>query len=403
MTAPRRLDGPGTPPALVVLAASLAVYLAAELFPVGAQSLLAEQLHTTSARVGLLLTGYAVAAGAVTLPTVWWARRLAPRTALPLAHLLLAASMAWLAVADTWAEAVASRAVAALAHGFVWSQVPVVAVALLPAGRASRATSTVFLGSSIGLLAGAPLSAAVAQLVGARAAALVLAALSLLVAVALRAVLPPLTTSGDPPVPRRVGDVRTRRVALLCLTTAVLVTGHYVGYGYLEPVLVGAGWGGALLAPSLSAYGAAGLLGVVALGRVGDRHPQAAAAVVCGGLVLGVALPAVTPSTVGTAVGVLLWGAAAGALPVTLTASVLRAAGPAADLGSAAYVVAYQVGIAGGAALGSLVVGVGTRPLLTLAAATAAVGATMLALVDRPPGHDEAPRTVRSEGLRGTD
>lgn len=390
-TDPRSRQERGATPALVVLAASLAVYLAAELFPVGVQSLLAEQLDTSPARVGLLLTGYAVAAGAVTLPTVWWARRLPPRTALPVAHALLAVSMAWLALADDWSEAVAARAVSALAHGFVWSQVPVVAVALVPAGRASRATSTVFLGSSIGLLAGAPASAAVAQLVGARSAALGLAALSLVVAVALRGLLPDVGASGDRRAARRPGVLRTRKVALLCLTTAVLVTGHYVGYGYLEPVLVSGGWGGALLAPSLSAYGAAGLLGVVAFGSLGDRHPRPAAALVCSGLVLGVALPAVASTTVMTAVGVLLWGAAAGALPVTLTTSVLRAAGPAADLGSAAYVVAYQVGIAAGAALGSPLVGAGTRPLLVVATAVALAGAVLLAVVDRPQGTTKPP------------
>jgi predicted MFS family arabinose efflux permease len=339
---------------LAVLAAALFVYLTCELFPVGAESQLARGLHTSPSGVGLLLTAYAMVAGLVTLPSIrltrWWSHR----DLLVAAMAVLAVGQGGLALAGGPVTAVACRAVAALGHGLVWSQSTVLAVAFAPVGHSGRATAIVFLGSSLGLLVGAPVSAALAGTFGWRIGAFALSAAALVVMVLLRVVLPVRMPAAAGLVPANGPAPRRAAVAVVCLATVVLVVGHYVSYGYLEPIAALAGLAGPWLAPVLAGYGAAGLLGVLVTGRGLDQWPRPTTAAVCAALTLAVGGLMLTPTT-GVAAGLIaVWGAAAAALPVVLNSAVLRVAGTGRDGASGAYVVAYQIGISTGAALGGL-------------------------------------------------
>jgi predicted MFS family arabinose efflux permease len=370
---------------LAVLAAALFVYLTCELFPVGAQPQLARGLHTSPSGVGLLLTAYAMVAGLVTLPSVRLTRWLSHRDLLVAAMAVLAVGQGGLALADGPVTAVACRAAAALGHGLVWSQSTVLAVAFAPVGHSGRATAIVFLGSSLGLLVGAPVSAALAGTFGWRTGALALGGAALVVMVLLRVVLPARMPAAAAPVPATgPAPRRAAAVTVVCLATVVLVVGHYVSYGYLEPIAALAGLAGPWLAPVLAGYGAAGLLGVLVTGRGLDRWPHPTTAAVCAALTLAVAGLTLTRAT-GVAAGLIaVWGAAAAALPVVLNSAVLRVAGTGRDAASGAYVVAYQIGISAGAALGGLLLT--ERSAAALPACSALVLATGTALVLGTPG-----------------
>jgi len=329
----------------------LFVYLTAELFPVGVLAELSAGLRVRPATAGLLLAAYAVVAGATTLPAVHWTRRADRRSVLTASMALLAVSQLVLAVAPDFAVAALSRGTAAVAHGLVWSQVPVVASRFASPGQGGRVTARVFAGSSLGLVAGAPLCSAVAHAAGWRCASSALAVAAALVAVLLRRVLPPAPARGER---QAAGTVGRGPVAAVCLATIALVTGHYVSYGYLTLLIAPAGLTGAAVAPTLGAYGAAGLLGVSLAGRRLDARPRAVGLAVTAALTAAVAALAAAYAVWLVLPSVLVWGASAAALPVILQTAVLRAAPGAAETASGAYVVAYQVGIAGGSALGAV-------------------------------------------------
>lgn len=276
--------------------------------------------------------------------------------------------------------AVAARAVAALAHGhgLLWSQVPVVAVRFAPPGRSAQATAAVFVGSSLALVAGAPLSAALAGGVGWRAASVVLAAAAALTAALVRVALPPTPAVAQE---TRRSPLPWRPVLVVCAATVVLVVGHYVSYTYLELLLTASGVSRGALAPALALYGLAGLAGVVAVGRHLDHWTRATSILVCVGLTVGVGALTVTSAPAAALVLVALWGAAAAAMPVVLQTAALRAAPDNPVTASGAYVVAYQVGITTGSATGAAAIGlggIGGLPLLSglvLAAGTTLVTA----------------------------
>lgn len=347
---------------LAVLGLALFVYLTAEMFPVGALPEISTGLGVRESTTGLLLSGYAVAAGLAALPVVAWLRSRDRRTMLAGAMILLAGSQVALALAPTFEAAILSRVVAAVAHGYVWSVVPVVASMLAPEGSRGRATATVFVGSVAGLVVGSPVSAALSQGVGWRGAAAVLAGLAAGVAVLLRTVLPAL-----PPGPtRRPGageasaPMRRRSVLALCGVTAVAAAAHNVSYPFLAVLVDPLGIDAGRYAVLLAAYGVAGLVGVRLVGRFVDRAARTTGIVLFA--VLAASLGALGPALAGGAmvpavVLLVLWAAAFSAAPAVLQDAVLRAAPDHGDTASAAYVVAFQVGIATGSALGAGMLG----------------------------------------------
>ncbi len=105
---------------------------------------------------------------------------------------------------------------------------------------------------------------------------------------------------------------------------------------------------------SCSGYGAAGILGLAVAGRVADRWPSRSlqvAVALTAGCVLAVG--AATASTAATVTAVVVWGAAFGALPTLIFTAALRAAPHSPDAAPAVVNCTFNIGIAGGAFLGS--------------------------------------------------
>lgn len=402
---------------LAVLGAALFVHLTSELYTIGATSEIAAGLSTSPSSVGLLLTMYAVVAGIATLPATFLARRVGIRRALVWAMLALTVSLIGLAFSPTIEVAAASRVIGALGHGLVWSQVPVIASRLARPEERGRAVSTALMGASIALLLGAPLSSVLAQQVGWRAGAGVLAIAAAGVAWALGQTIPdhgePERFEAEDAESCRVerqqilashpGDavVRWWPVAGVCLVTVVVVIGHYISYGYLDPLASDLGLGGAWLAPTLSLYGLAGLAAVAATGRILDRWPALSAGLIAGGFLLGLGGLVVAHDRWTALAALVCWGAAAGGLPTVLNAVVIRVAGAEADTASGAYVVAYQMGIAGGSALGAAALSGGSVTDLPSVSLAVIVGAVFIASgvsIAR-----RSPRLTRSADPRGAN
>jgi predicted MFS family arabinose efflux permease len=377
-------------PALAALAASAFVYVTAETIPVGLLPQIADGLSVTEADVGLLLTSYAVVAGLTTIPLTAISMRV-PR------HLLIAATVAVFAVsqlaaalAPTFMVLILARLICALAHGVFWSAIAPVAARLAPVGQAGRATSFVFLGNSLAIVLGVPLGTALGQWLGWRVAIGAMAVGGVLSVLALLKVLPSL-----PALPhdraRRSGQqllaavriVGRRPVAVLCGITTVMVIGQFAAYTYIAPLVRrDGGLQGFGLSALLLGYGAAGLISNFLIGRHIDRRPGALLAGALGTIVVAVALLAPVLGPVPTWICALLWGGAFTAIPACLQATALRVAPRAQDAASAVYVVAFQIGIGGGAFLGERFVQagrVGALPVLTAVLALVACLAVLAA------------------------
>lgn len=378
--------------ALAVLAVSAFVYVTAETLPVGLLPQISQGLSVSEAQVGLLLTTYAAVAAITTIPLTAMSMGIPRRRLMAALVAVFAVSQLAAGLAPTFQVLTISRLFCALAHGVFWSAIAPVAARLAPPGQSGRATSLVFLGNSVALVAGVPLGTALGQWAGWRVTFLVLAAAGAMSTLALLRVLPRLpviagpdgSTSPSARMRAAVVVIGSRQLTAISAVTTVLVIGQFAAYTYIAPLVRDSGGlQGFALSALLLGYGAAGLLGTVIAGRFVDRRPGPTLATCIAVVALALLALAVGRGSVLTVAAVLAWGAAFTAVPVPLQSAVLRVAPDAQDAASAVYVVAFQIGIGGGALLGERLVVTGHLHQLPALGAGLAAVAVVITLTAR--------------------
>jgi len=350
---------------LSVLAAAAFVYVTAEMVPVGALAAIAADLRVSEALVGTLLASYALVAALATVPLVRLTARWPRRTTLLLTLVCLTVSQLISALAPNFTMLASGRVLCALTHGLMWSVIAPIGARLVPATHAGRATTAVYVGTSLALVAGNPLTAAMSELWGWRLAVVLVSVAAAAVTVAAWAVLPRMTMPRDEAttVRRSVRHHRNSRLITLTALTLIGVTGHFISYTFIVVIIRDVvGVHGPRLAWLLAAFGIAGLISMAAMARPLDRWPQASVV----GCVAALALTFTVLTSlafdhsaglvvliVGVA-AIVLWGAASTALPPMLQAVAMRTAPDDPDGASGVYVSGFQVGIMAGSLSGGL-------------------------------------------------
>jgi predicted MFS family arabinose efflux permease len=387
---------------LAVLAGGTFVFVTTETQPIALLSPMAHGLGVSESSVGLLMTAYAAVAALTAIPLTIFASRI-PRRGLVIATVsILVVSQIGLALAPSYAVALGARLLGALAHGVFWSVIARVAASLVSRDRIGRATAIVFAGNSVALVAGTPLVSALGALLGWRTAVACLGGIAAVVVAGMWRVLPPIP-SGEAHLGRReilTGAFQRPRLLVVCAVTLFVALGQFVAFTYLAPIVrAHTGLTGTGLSAVLLAYGAAGVAGVGAVAAIADRRPRTAMFSCCGAVVLALALIAlVGHSTPAMVIATLAWGAGFTALPICLQNAVLRVAPQMPDTASALYVVAFQIGIGGGALIGAGLLGsgaLGSIPVVALAlvAIGSAIAAVSGQTFARDPDAPSGPRT----------
>lgn len=350
---------------LMVLAAAAFVYVTAEIVPVGALPAIAADFRVSEALVGTLLASYALVAALTTVPLVRLTAHWPRRTTLLLTLVCLTASQLISALAPNFAVLAGGRVLCAITHGLMWSVIAPIGARLVPATHAGRATTAVYVGTSLALVVGNPLTAAMSELWGWRLAVVLVTVAAAAVTVAAWAALPAMAVLRDvtKSVRRTERHHRNSRLVTLTVLTLIGVTGHFISYTFIVVIIRDVvGVHGPRLAWLLAAFGVAGLVSMGVMARPLDRRPQAS---VVGCLaVLATAFAVLTSLAFDHAAGlvaivvggaaIVLWGAASTALPPMLQASAMRTAPGDPDGASGLYIAGFQVGIMAGSLSGGL-------------------------------------------------
>ncbi|MBI2702655.1 MAG: MFS transporter [Mycobacterium sp.] len=389
---------------LAVLAAAAFIYVTAELLPVGALSAIARNLDVSVVLVGTLLSWYAFVAALTTVPLVRWTAHWPRRRTLLLSLVCLTISQLISALAPSFAVLAAGRVLCAVTHGLLWSVIAPIATRLVPPSHAGRATMSIYVGTSLALVVGSPLTAALSLMWGWRLAAVCVTVAAAVVTVAARVVLPTMTLTTDQLqyVGRRSTHHRNRALIIVSLITMVGVTGHFVSYTYIVVIVRQVvGVHGPNVAWLLAAYGIAGVLSVALVARPLDRRPKGAIIVCMAGLTAALALlsalafgwhrSGVAALVVGTA-AIVLWGAMATAVSPMLQSAAMRAGADDPDGASGLYVTAFQVGIMAGSLAGGLLYERSVAMMLTASAGL--MGAALLAMAAIRPIVDTADSAI---------
>jgi predicted MFS family arabinose efflux permease len=351
---------------LTVLAAAAFVYVTAEIVPVGALPAIAADFRVSEALVGTLLASYALVAALTTVPlvrlTALWPRR----TTLVLTLVCLTVSQLVSALAPNFTVLAGGRVLCALTHGLMWSVIAPIGARLVPATHAGRATTAVYVGTSLALVVGNPLTAAMSELWGWRLAVVLVTVAAAAVTVLAWAVLPPMGMSREETQTVRSSRPHrgNRRLVTLTVLTMIGVTGHFISYTFIVVIIRDVvGVHGARLAWLLAAFGIAGLVAMGVMARPLDRWPQASVVGCLAALATAFAVLSSLAFDGGTGLvalvvgvgAILLWGAASTALPPMLQAAAMRTAPDDPDGASGLYVAGFQVGIMAGSLAGGLI------------------------------------------------
>ncbi|WP_110650369.1 MFS transporter [Salinicola peritrichatus] len=372
---------------LVLLSVGAFVAQTSEYLPISVMPAIQDDLSISEAAVGGLVTGYAwiaaLSATPLTMLTARWDRKTLFLSLL--GTIAVAGSLG--AVAPSYELLAASRVLMALAHGVFWAMLAVLAVRLAPRMPRTQVLAVVFAGISLAGVAGVPLCAFIAQTVGWRWAfagfASMAAALSLAGLLALPGV-PSRRMDEQPPI----ASLRDQRLRRVVAATTIVVAGHFCAYTYIVPLLEQtAGMPGRWMPALLFVFGMAGALGVLLSGWLSWPAIRLAMAATAG--------IAVSQACFGFAGGwmptlgpiLALWGASSAALVVGLQGAAIDSVPDHADMASAFYVAAFNIGIGAGAMVGGLLTAITPFvALLWVGAALATLGLLILRSNRLPAG-----------------
>ena len=165
-----------------------------------------------------------------------------------------------------------ARFLAGLPHGAFFGVGAVMGTAVVGPARRGQAVALMMTGLTVANVIGVPLSTAIGQRLGWRAAFLVVALLGLATLVALRRWTPPLASGPGASVRSELGALRNGQLWIACAAGAIGFGGMFAVYTYIAPLVTDvAGLAEATVPVVLALFGLGMTVGTVVGGRMADR------------------------------------------------------------------------------------------------------------------------------------
>lgn len=369
-------------PILAVLTAATLLTVTVEMLPSGLLPVMSADLGVSESAIGLLVSAWALTIAIVGIPLVRLTIRL-PRTPLLAACLIvIAAANLLTATASSLPLALTGRILAATAHGLFWALVVSYVASVITAERLGRALAIVLAGPTLAGLAGLPIAAALADVVGWRAIFIGLSVALVMTAAVLWLILPQVPST----MPAGGGgwDRSASRVIAVAIAGGLVLVGHFAVFTYLTALVTQLGrLPGATIPLMLLVFGVSGAVGIAGSGFASDRYPRGAIVAAATLVTVGLAVLALSSGQpVVFIIGVAIWGIAVGAFPPILQTRVMRVSTSAfRPLAGSIVVTVLNLGVAAGATLGGLVLDHGPIAVTLIAVTAAAVGTFALALM----------------------
>ena len=352
------------PIALLALTLSAFAIGTTEFVIVGLLPTIAADLGVNLPSAGLLVSLYALGV-AVGAPVLTALTGKIPRKTLLLSLMVLFTLgnlLAW--KSPGYETLVIARILTGLAHGVFFSIGSTIATSLVTKDKAASAIAIMFTGLTVALVTGVPLGTFIGQHVGWRETFLAVSALGLVAFVGSLLYVPSRIAHSKPAsLLQQVQVLGQPRLLLVYAMTAVGYGGSFIAFTYLAPILQQvSGFSAGAVGAVMLVYGVSVAFGNIWGGKLADQKgPVSALKLIF--LLLALVLLLLTftaPHPVLVVITVLLWGAVAFGNVAGLQVYVVQQAEHftprAVDVASGLNIAAFNLGIAGGAWGGGLIV-----------------------------------------------
>jgi MFS transporter, DHA1 family, inner membrane transport protein len=319
---------------------------------------IASNLGVPTSSAGLLVSGYAigVVVGALLVPAL--TRRLARKTALLLLMGWFVSGNLLSALAPGYAMLISARVITGLCHAAFFGLGSIIAAELVTPDKRASAIAIMFSGLTLAYVLGLPLGTVIGQAFGWRFTFLTVTLLGALAILGIFALVPRLPLDYTLSIRQELRVVRRPQVLLGFVMTALGNGSVVTVLTYIAPIIVNnAGFAERAVGPILLLFGVGFVVGNAAGGKLADWRLMPSLLGIL--TILAIVLAAFTFTShykIATLLTVFLLGAAAFGIVPGLQLRVVDKSKGAPNLASAFNIAAFNLGSAGGAYLGGVVI-----------------------------------------------
>ena len=328
-----------------------------EFSPMGFLPQIADNLNISIPTAGMLITAYAlgVMIGAPIM-TLWFGH-FPRRKALIILMGIFTLGNLFAAIAPNYWGLIGARIFTSLNHGAFFGIGSMVATSLVPKDKQASAVAMMFMGLTIANIGGVPLATWIGQNIGWRMSFALIAILGVITMLSLWKALPEGELGQRPDVKAELKVLTRLPVVLALLTTVMSAGAMFTLYTYIAPSLHHI----THATPTVITF----MLVLIGIGfsignHLGGKFADLSVSKTLIGflvvlMVMMLLFPILAKTTIGAAIALIIWGAAAFAVVPPLQMRVMSVAHEAPGLASSVNIGAFNLGNALGAAAGGAV------------------------------------------------